>query len=225
MPTPINLKAQFYPNGFYHIVCKSIDGILLFNDDTDHQIFNQRFKKFSGDFFDIWSYCHIPNHTHHVIKIKSIDAINEFIEKLPALNVSVAMQAFYIDNENTILFNSMISRQMNSFLVSYANYINNKYNRKGGVFQKPFKRIKIENDAHLQQAIIYTNANAQKHGMIADYKQYQYSSYLQTLQHDQYYIDSKSVHHFFNGIENFLLIHDLQVAYFYQHNWPDSKLE
>ena len=225
MPTSINLKAQFYPNEFYHIVCKSIDGVLLFNDDTDNQIFNQRFKKFSGDFFDIWSYCHIPNHTHHVIKIKSIDAINEFIEKLPALNVSVAMQAFYIDNENTILFNSMISRQMNSFLVSYANYINNKYNRKGGVFQKPFKRIKIENDAHLQQAIIYTNANAQKHGMVADYKDYKYSSYIQTLQNDQYYIDSKSVIHFFNGIENFLSIHDLQVAYFYQHNWPDSKLE
>ena len=214
MPTSINLKAQFYPNEFYHIVCKSIDGVLLFNDDTDNQIFNQRFKKFSGDFFDIWSYCHIPNHTHHVIKIKSIDAINECIEKLPALNVSVAMQAFYIDNENTILFNSMISRQMNSFLVSYANYINNKYNRKGGVFQKPFKRIKIENDAHLQQAVIYTNANAQKHGMIADYKDYKYSSYIQTLQNDQYYIDSKSVIHFFYGIENFLSIHDLQVAYF-----------
>ena len=43
---------------------------------------------------------------------------------------------------------------MNSFLVSYANYINNKYDRKGGIFQKPFKRIAIEGDAHLQQAII-----------------------------------------------------------------------
>ena len=119
----------------------------------------------------------------------------------------------------------MISRQMNSFLVSFANYINNKYNRKGGIFQKPFKRIIIENDAHLQQAIIYTNANAQKHGMVADYKHYQYSSYLHTLQNDQYFIDSKSIFHFFGGSQKFLSAHDLQVAYFYQHNWPSSKLE
>ena len=135
------------------------------------------------------------------------------------------MKAFYADTDNTILLNNIISRQMNSFLVSYANYINNKYNRKGGVFQKPFKRIKIEDDAHLQQAIIYTNANAQKHGIITDYKQYYYSSYLQTLQNDQYFIDSKSVLHFFCGTVKFLSVHDLQVAYFYQHNWPDSKWE
>ena len=68
MPTPTNLKAQFYPDEFYHIVCKSIDGVLLFNDHTDHVIFNERLKKFTSYFFDIWSYCHIPNHTHHVIK-------------------------------------------------------------------------------------------------------------------------------------------------------------
>lgn len=135
------------------------------------------------------------------------------------------MKAFYTEPKNLIFFNSTISRQMNSFLVSFANYTNNKYNRKGGIFQKPFKRIKIESDVHLQQAIIYTNANAQKHGMIADYKRYQYSSYLQTLQNDQYFIDAKSVIHFFGGTVKFLSAHDLQVAYFYQHNWPGSKLE
>ena len=80
MPTPTNLKAQFYPDEFYHIVCKSIDGVLLFNDHTDHVIFNERLKKFTSYFFDIWSYCHIPNHTHHVIKIKSIDAIKNLLK-------------------------------------------------------------------------------------------------------------------------------------------------
>ncbi len=225
MPTPYNLKAQFYPDEFYHLVCKSIDGILLFNDNNDHNVFNQRFKKFTTDFFDVWSYCHLPNHTHHIIKIKSITAINQFINQLVPKNIGVAMKSFYDEPQNAILFDSMIIRQVNSFLVSFANYNNNKNNRKGGIFQKPFKRIKIENDAHLQQAIIYTNANAQKHGRIADYTKYQHSSYLQTLKNDQYYIDSKSVLDFFEGIEKFISVHDLQVAYFYKHNWPDSKLE
>ena len=225
MPTPNNLKAQFYPDEYYHIVCKSIDGILLFNDDKDHQVFNERFKKFASDFLDIWSYCHIPNHTHHVIKIKSIDSINHFIKKLAPQQLGFAMKAFIADIDNPILFDNLITRQMNSFLVSFSNYINNKYNRKGGIFQKPFKRIIIENDAHLQQAIIYTNANAQKHGIIDDYKHFQYSSYSHALKNDQYFIDSKNMLQFFEGLANFLSVHDLQVAYFYQHNWPSSKLE
>src|SRR5450432_2157035 len=119
----------------------------------------------------------------------------------------------------------MIERQMNSFLVSYANYINNKYNRKGGIFQKPFKRIKIEDEAHLQQAIIYTNANAQKHKLVEDYKKYPFSSYQGTIKDERYFVDSGNVIEFFKGVEKFILIHEQQVAYFYQQDWPSSKLE
>ena len=178
MPTPKSLKATFYPLAFYHLVCKSIDGLLLFHDNIDYEVFSQRFKKFTGEFFDVWSFCFIPNHSHHIIKIKSIESINQFIRVLSPEDITAAMKAFYSANDDELFFNKMIERQMNSFLASYANYINNKYNRKGGIFQKPFKRILIEEDAHLQQAIIYTNANSEKHKLVDDYKKYPFSSYL-----------------------------------------------
>ena len=114
---------------------------------------------------------------------------------------------------------------MNSFLVSYANYYNNKYYRQGGLFQKPFKRIAIADEAHLQQAIIYTHANAQKHGAANDYKQYPFSSYIEIIRENNYYINSKNVTAFFGGIEKFIQIHKSQVEYYYQNNWPNSKLE
>lgn len=170
MPTPKLLKANFYPLAYYHLVCKSIDGLLLFPQTIDYELYKERFKKFTGDFFDVWSFCLIPNHTHHIIKIKSNESIKQFIRELSPGNITSAMKAFYEESDNEIFFNKMIERQMNSFLVSYANYMNNKYNHKGGIFQKPFKRIRIDDEAHLQQVIIYANANAQKHKLVGDFK-------------------------------------------------------
>jgi putative transposase len=115
----------------------------------------------------------------------------------------------------------MIERQVNSFLVSYANYLNNKYNRKGGLFQKPFKRIQICDDGHLQQAIIYSNANAQKHQLVNDFREYPYSSFNAVINYDYYFVDGKNV----GGIEKFIKIHEAQVEYFYGKGWPSSKLE
>ena len=132
---------------------------------------------------------------------------------------------FWQIRPNETLFNKMIERQMNSFLASYTNFINNKYNRVGGIFQKPVKRIQIEEESHLQQAIICTNANAQKHELTDDFKQYPFTSYFPILQNDQYFVDAKSVLIFFNGVEKFELIHEEQVAYYYQRDWPDSNLE
>ena len=44
IPTLEKLKANFYPNAYYHIVCKSTDGLLLFHDNIDYQVFIERFK-------------------------------------------------------------------------------------------------------------------------------------------------------------------------------------
>ena len=119
----------------------------------------------------------------------------------------------------------MIERQMNSFLVSFANYTNNKYNRKGGLFQKPFRRIEVADDIHLQQAIIYVHANAQKHNLDLDFRDHPFSSYHPILNNISSYIDVRNLLTFFGGIEKFTTIHKNQVDYYYGGNWPSSKLE
>ncbi len=224
MPTPIVLKAPFHPGSFYHLVFKSIDGLFLFNHDKDYEVYLERFRKFLGDFADVWSFCVLPNHTHFIIKIKTQESINIFLNKLSLQDLTVSMKLFLSEQENESLFNAMIERQVNSFMVSYANYINNRFNRQGGIFQKPFKRIKIEDEGHLQQAIIYTNANAQKHGLVKDFKTYGFSSYPLIVANDQYFVDTKSVIEFFENKEKFIRLHKEQVDYFYSRNWPSSKL-
>jgi putative transposase len=225
MPTPANLKTSFAANGYYHFVCKSIDGILLFPDVADYLVFTDRFKKFTDEFLELWGFCLLPNHTHHIVKIKLPEIVKASITNFPLENRTKAMLSFLSDSTNETVFDKMIDRQMNSFLVSYANYYNNKYQRQGGIFQKPFKRIVIDDDAHLQQAIIYTHANAQKHGITGNYKKYPFSSYASIIEANEYYTSSKNVINFFGGIEKFIQIHNSQVEYYYQNNWPNSKLE
>lgn len=112
------------------------------------------------------------------------------------------MNSFLAESENDMLLDAMLERQMNSFLVSYANYYNNRNSRQGGLFQKPFKRIQIFDDAHLQHAIIYANANAQKHNLIKDFSLYTYSSYMDTLRSDDTWVACKDVIVFFEERSN-----------------------
>lgn len=225
MPTPEQYKAPFCPEAYYHIVCKCIDGLKLFNDERDYQVFKDRFKQFTSLFFEVWSYSLLPNHTHHIIKTKSTENIVQNIATLQKEEQTKAMYLFVKDNQNEILFDEMIERQMNSFLVSYSNYCNNKRGRKGGIFQKPFKRIKIEDDIHLQQAIVYTNANAQKHKLVNDFKKHPHSSYSAIINEDNCFVETGNVINFFGSKENFIKIHIDQVEYYYKNNWPSSKLE
>lgn len=225
MPTPEKFKAPFLPQSFYHIVCKSTDGILLFYSEKDYHVYLERYKNFMGDFIDIWSYALLNNHTHYICKTKTNEQISLFIEKLPEGEKTKSMQQWMKGKEDKQLFDDMLERQMNRFLVSYANYLNNKYERKGAVFQSPFKRIQITDDGYLQQAIIYVHANAQKHGVVEDFIKYTYNSFNSIINNDGYYVDTNAILAFFDGKEKFIKTHEEQVAYFYSKGWASSKLE
>jgi len=135
------------------------------------------------------------------------------------------MRSFLAGQNNEAHFDALVERQMNSFLVSFVNYNNNKYNRKGGLFQKLFRRIHVADDIHLQQAIIYVHANAQKHNIVTDFKDHAYTSYSAILNNDTVFTDAENVISFFGDTEKFESIHKSQVDHFYSSNWPSSKLE
>ncbi len=210
MPTPSHFKAPFHAECFYHILCKSIDGILLFREPLDYNVFMERFLQFNAPFLQIWSYSLLSNHSHHITRVASNKVIIDYLESVNKSQHTLAMTIFLEDTENEKSLDEMLTRQMNSFLVSYANYYNNRYDRKGGIFQKPFRRIEIADDAYLQQAIIYTHANAQKHNIVEDFSGYPHSSY-QDIKHGR------------NTLISWQEV--IQVEYYYQKGWPSSKLE
>lgn len=69
-----------------------------------------------------------------------------------------------------------ISNIMSSILVSYAEYINKKYDRIGYVFQDRFMSKPINDDEYLKNVLRYIHLNPQKAG-IESYDKYKWSSY------------------------------------------------
>lgn len=224
MPIPEEYKAPFSSNKYYHILFRSIDGVPLFKTEKEHIFFLEKWKRFTDPVFETWAYSLLNNHTHFIIKVKQQE---EVIQTLCTLTDDAKTKAIreFLEKKEDSLIGPIIERQINSFMVSYTNTYNNIIERKGGLFQQPFRRTQITEDKHLQQAIVYVHANAQKHGLVKDFKVHSYSSYKSIIDNNEIFVNAKKVLDFFGGIDGFVSIHKEQVAYFYSRQWPDSKLE
>lgn len=71
---------------------------------------------------------------------------------------------------------SMIHVQFATFFGTYTKAFNKCYQRTGKLFEGRFQRKLIENDRQLFRTLIYIHKNPQKHGYIADFREWPYSS-------------------------------------------------
>lgn len=100
---------------------------------------------------------------------------------------------------------SSISNIMSSLLISYATYLNKKYDRIGYVFQDRFTSRPVENDEYFNNVLRYIHLNPQKAG-ISTYDNYRWSSYQGYLKANYGFIDIKEVENKFKEKkENFII--------------------
>lgn len=74
-----------------------------------------------------------------------------------------------------------MSKKFSDFFNSYAKSINKALDRTGGLFETPFKRLLIDNEAYFSSVLAYIHLNPQKHGFVDDFKDYEHSSYHSLL--------------------------------------------
>ena len=56
------------------------------------------------------------------------------------------------------------SKQFSNLFNAYTKAFNKRYNRTGTLFERPFKRILIENESYLKYLVYYIHHNPVKHG-------------------------------------------------------------
>ncbi|MFA5115907.1 MAG: transposase [Candidatus Omnitrophota bacterium] len=69
-----------------------------------------------------------------------------------------------------------ISAIMHDLNANYTKYFNGKYERKGHLFQERYKMVLLEKERYLVPVSIYIHLNPQILGLVADAKEYAYSS-------------------------------------------------
>jgi len=93
------------------------------------------------------AYCLIPNHFHFLIRVKENCGDEEIVKSI------------------------------GDFLNAYTKSFNKLYSRNGGLFQRKFKRKKVELDSYYTRLIIYIHLNPVKHDLTNNPINWQFSSY------------------------------------------------
>lgn len=95
------------------------------------------------------------------------------------------------------------SKQLSHFFNSYAQSINKANKRTGPLFESPFERKLIDDNSYLTSVIYYCHYNAQLHGFVNDFKDWEFSSYHNILKNDNTFLASKKVLDWFGGVAAF----------------------
>lgn len=99
-----------------------------------------------------------------------------------------------------------VTQSFSNLFNAYAKAFNKQNSRTGSLFEKHFKRIRLNNDVYLKQLIVYVHLNPQHHLGI-NFKSFKYSSYQSILSNKKTELKRKEVINLFDNLENFKLTH------------------
>lgn len=189
---------------YYHIYNHANGNELLFVEAENYRYFLQQYQKYISPVADTLAYCLMPNHFHLLVQIKSIEKIgvqneNQSVRKKYDEKVTPAEKDNFISKQ--------VSKQFANLFSSYTQAFNRRYQRKGSLFIKNFKRKRIEDDDYYTQLILYIHFNPVKDGFVQEPGDWKFSSYNAILSEANSLVNRKQVLDWFDGTENFSFCH------------------
>lgn len=161
------------PGYYYHIYNCGINGANLFEATANYEYFMNLYEKYIYKVADTFAWVLMPNHFHFLIRIKDIDEI------VAIINPERVQNPFGVnDAEKTTKF---ITQQFSNLFNSYAQAFNKRNNRHGSLFEKPFKRKRVDQERYFQNLVLYIHNNPVHHGFCQHPLEYPWSSYLSCI--------------------------------------------
>ncbi len=183
MTTPPPLEYGQY----YHIYNRGNNGETLFRNPHNYHYFMELYAKHVSPIADTFAYCLLPNHFHFVVQIKAETEIQE-IAKIRKISTP--------------------SHSFGNLFNAFAKSINKAYGRTGSLFEKPFHRKIVTDDAYFWRLILYIHHNPQKHGLIDDFRLWPFSSYTAFLSKEPTRLKREEVITAFSSLKQFIKDHN-----------------
>jgi putative transposase len=76
------------------------------------------------------------------------------------------------------------------------------------LFESPFRRKLISSENHFTWLVWYIHANAQRHGLISDFKSWKHSSYHSLISDKPTLLNREEVMNWFGSREDFISFHN-----------------
>ncbi len=189
MTSPPPLQAGTY----YHIFNRGTNRENVFLEERNYRYFLELYGRHVAPTVDTFAYCLLKNHFHLLIRTCA--------EEDTTIPAPVSRHAA----------NCTPSQAFCNLLNAYAKAINKGYARTGSLFQHPFGRVIVQSQAHLTQLVRYVHLNPQKHGLIDDYRMWQYSSYRTMASNLPTKLRRDDVLGWFDGMDGFLSKHEIDA--------------
>lgn len=193
---PINPKylAKLEPGKLFHVYNRSHSGLLLFKTGDDYNRFLIKTEKYLLPYIEMYSYSLLPNHFHFFFLYKDIP------------------ETVYKNQYTTP--DEFLCEQFRCLFISHTKYMNKKYEKHGGLFSRPFRRIEVVGMAYAIQMIYYIHWNHVHHGLSTRLEDYIFNSYHEFLIDCPSIVNKKVVLEWFGGKENFIKEHLLNGAHY-----------
>ena len=137
---------------------------------------------------ETWAYCLLRNHFHATVFIKNKEDLTGF-GNLSGLKLKEP------------------SRYFSNFFNAYARGVNIATQRTGSLFERPFKRIPVDNESYLMRLIVYIHQNPQKHKFEDDFRNWNYSSYHELIADIPTRLQRDNMMQLFGSQQDFIRIH------------------
>ncbi|RXK50930.1 hypothetical protein [Aquirufa rosea] len=190
--------SYMVPDQLYHVYNRGINKARIFKEFRNYRFFLSKYQKYISPIADTYAYCLLGNHFHFLLKLKSAQEIYDF-------------KKIKIEQRDQIDICKLIAIQFATLFNSYAQAFNRTNDRTGGLFERPYRRIPVEDESYFTQLIKYIHLNPEYHGIAHDFKQYKNSSYQDFTSLKRSFVDKKSVLDYFDGMEGFKEFHATEM--------------
>ena len=201
---------------YYHIYNRGNNSENLFVQKRNYPYFLRLYAKHILPVAETFAYCLMPNHFHFLIRTRTEAEQKSYLEQ----------QIGSVSKTEPILKVKEPSRAFNNMFIAYARAFNNATGRTGVLFETPFRRKPITNDAYFYRLIAYIHTNPQKHGFVKDFRDWHWSSYSALLSEKETRLGRETVLEWF-GDRNFFQefhqesIDESEIADFIEKDFED----
>jgi putative transposase len=185
------LNQPLYPDTFYHVYNRGNNHENLFYNAGNYQYFLKKYHDYISAYADTYAYCLLPNHFHFLIRVKSLGDISN--KEMPNLK-----DLAFLKTED-LSVDKIISNLFRLLFLGYAKAINKQEDRRGSLFQKPFRRKPVMSDRYLASLIYYIHNNPVHHGFCKKLTEYPWSSFETLCEENETWLKRSEVLDFFGG--------------------------
>ena len=200
---------------FFHIYNRGNNGENIFIQERNYAYFMELWWKHITPIAETWAFGLLRNHFHAAVWIKNREDIYPDLSGLTDNKVKHNLlmdkgASLSVTRGDLTGLNPKLkepSQYFSNFFNAYARGVNIATQRTGALFERPFNRIPVDNEAYLMRLIVYIHQNPQKHKFVTDFRDWNYSSYHDLISNVPTRLQRERVHQLFGNREDLIRIH------------------